>query len=64
MLNWLQGELSLEEISRLERTLHELRGEEVNREYWEEILQYPYDLSNEDSKRIQNIFYITIIEDV
>jgi len=64
MLIWLQGELSIEEIRRLERNLHELRGEKVNREYWEEVFQYPYNLSNEDSERIIDMFYITIIEDV
>ncbi len=64
MLLFLQEKLSLQAIGSLQQKLEEIRGEAINREYWEEVFYYPYDLDAEDEQRILKLYNIEIIEDL
>ncbi len=64
MLLFLQEKLSLQKIEGLQQKLEELRGESINREYWEEVFYYPYDLDAEDEQRILKLYNIEIIEEL
>lgn len=64
MLLFLQEKLSLQEIERLKRKLEELRGEKINKEYWEEVFKYPYELNTEEEKKILNLYNIEVINDL
>ena len=64
MLLFLQEKLSLQTIEGLQQKLEEFRGESINREYWEEVFYYPYELDAEDEQRILKLYNIEIIEDV
>lgn len=64
MLLFLQEKLSLQTIEGLQQKLEEFRGESINREYWEEVFYYPYELDAEDERRILKLYNIEIIEDL
>lgn len=64
MLLFLQEKLSLQKIEGLQQKLEELRGESINREYWEEVFKFPYELDAEDERRILKLYNIEIIEDL
>ena len=64
MLLFLQEKLSLQAIGSLQQKLEEFRGESINREYWEEVFYYPYELDTEDERRILKLYNIEIIEDL
>lgn len=64
MLLFLQEKLSLQRIEGLQQKLEEFRGESINREYWEEVFYYPYELDAEDEQRILKLYNIEIIEEL
>jgi hypothetical protein len=64
MLLFLQEKLSLQRIEELQQKLEEFRGESINREYWEEVFYYTYELDAEDEQRILKLYNIEIIEEL
>lgn len=64
MLLFLQEKLSLQRIVGLERKLENLKGEKINKEYWEEVFKYPYELNTEEEERILDLYNIEVIDDL
>lgn len=62
-LRFLSDKLTMSEIRGLENRLEDMIGESINKEYWQEIIYFPYLLTPTDEERLLYSYDIKLIED-